>query len=199
MLVIGLTGGIGTGKSEVSKLLGALGAEVIDADDVAHQAYENGTEGWCAIVGAFGEDVLSADGEVDRAKLAAIVFDDREALARLNDIVHPLARSIVEERLDWLRKGVAKVVVVQAPLLIEADWTSLFDEIWVTTAPDEQVVGRVAERSRLDPDAIRARMRAQMPADERRKHGHVVIENYGTLADLKECVDGLWRNRVEGS
>ena len=196
MLVIGLTGGIGTGKSEVSKLLGALGAEAIDADDVAHQAYAHGTEGWRAIVAAFGEDVLSADGKVDQAKLAAIVFDDREALARLNDIVHPLARSIVEVRLDGLRKGGAKVVVVQAPLLIEADWTSLFDEIWVTTAPDEQVVGRVAERSRLDPDAIRARMRAQMPADERRKHGHVVIENYGTLADLKECVDGLWRNRV---
>jgi len=196
MLVIGLTGGIGTGKSEVSKLLGALGAKIIDADDVAHETYKYGKDGWCAIIDAFGKDVLSKDGEVDRGKLADLVFNHRQALTRLNEIVHPITLSAVEERLHGFRRDGAPVVVVEAPLLIEAGWGSLFDEIWVTTASDDQAVIRVAERSRLDSVAVRARISAQMSQDERRGYAHVIIDNNGTLDDLKQRVNEFWRVRV---
>ena len=196
MLVIGLTGGIGTGKSEVSKLLNALGAKVIDADNVAHETYKYGKDGWCAIVATFGKDVLSKDGEVDRGKLADLVFNNLQALTTLNEIVHPITRSAVEERLDGFRRGGEPVVVVEAPLLIEAGWAPLFDEIWVTMASDDQVVARVAERSRLDSVAIRARISSQMSQDERRGYAHVIIDNNGTLDDLDQRVNEFWRVRV---
>ncbi len=201
MFVIGLTGGIGTGKSEVSRMLGALGAEVIEADKVAHEAYEPGTPGWQELVDAFGDGVLDADGRIDRKRLGGIVFDDEQARERLNGIVHPIVRRLLEERIEGLEREGARVVVIEVPLLIEAikqqsRWTRMLDEIWVVTAPEEQVVARVRARSGLDETAIRARIGSQATERERIKHADAVIDNSGSLAGLRREVTNLWRERA---
>ena len=201
MFVIGLTGGIGTGKSEVSRLLGALGAEVIEADKVAHEAYEPDTPGWREVVEAFGEGVLDADARIDRKALGGIVFGDEQARERLNGIVHPIVRRLLEERIAGLDRDGARVVVIEVPLLIEAikqqsRWTRMLDEIWVVTAPEEQVVARVRARSGLDETAIRARIGSQATERERIKHADAVIDNSGSLAGLRREVTNLWRERA---
>ena len=201
MFVIGLTGGIGTGKSEVSRLLAELGAEVIEADRVAHEAYEPGTPGWREVLEAFGDRVLDADGWIDRKRLGGIVFDDEQARERLNAIVHPIVRQLLEERIAGLGREGAKFAVIEVPLLIEAikqqsRWTRMLDEIWVVTAPEEQVVKRVQTRSRLDEKAIRARIVSQATDQERIEHADAVIDNSGSLEGLRHEVTNLWRERA---
>ena len=201
MFVIGLTGGIGTGKSEVSRLLGTLGAEVIEADRVAHEAYEPGTPGWREVVEAFGEGVLGADGRIDRKRLGGIVFDDEQARERLNGIIHPIVRQLLEERIAGFERTGARVVVIEVPLLVEAikqqsRWTRMLDEIWVVTAPQEQAVARVRARSELDETAIRARISSQATDQERIEHADAVIDNSGSLEGLRREVTNLWRERA---
>ena len=197
MLIIGLTGGIGTGKTAVCGILRELGAEVISADEAGHEAYARGTEAWREVVEEFGQGVLSPEGEIDRRALGAIVFKDERALKRLNAIVHPRARAIVQERIDTLtERGVEEEVVVEVPLLLEADWTPLVDEVWVISAPEDQVVKRTKSRSGLDADAIRARIYSQMPEDARLRHADAIIENDGSLAQLRERVRTLWAQRT---
>ena len=201
MFVIGLTGGIGTGKSEVARLLGTLGAEVIEADKVAHEAYEPGTAGWHEVVEAFGEGVLDADERIDRKRLGGIVFGDEQARERLNAIVHPIVRQLLEERIARLEREGARVVVIEVPLLIEAikqqsRWTRMLDEIWVVTAPEDQVVALVRARSGLDETAIRARIGSQATERERIEHADAVIDNSGSLEGLKRKVTNLWCERA---
>ena len=196
MRVIGLTGGIGTGKTQVSKKLQELGAQAINADLLAHEVYEPHTEAWREIVQAFGDGVLVTNGEVDRERLGAIVFSDPDALKRLNAITHPSAYRMTEERIRRLRRKGDSVVVVEAPLLLEANWTPLVDEIWATTSPEEQVVQRLRARDGLDEEAVRARIRSQTPQAERVKHAHAVIDNSGSLAQLRDQVEALWISRV---
>ena len=196
MLVIGLTGGIGTGKTEVSRILADLGAEIINADALGHQAYEPQTETWRQVVEAFGEDILSETGEVDRRKLGPIVFADERALKRLNAIVHPRIRQMIVERLDDLGAKDLGAVVVEAALFIEAGWTPLADEMWVTSAPEETVIKRLRARTGLDENAIRARIDSQMPQQERLKHADVIVENDGSLDTLRGRVKRLWHERV---
>lgn len=197
MKTIGLTGGIGTGKTEVSRVLRDLGAEVVNADAVAHETYEPGTQGWREIVREFGRDVLTADGRIDRKKLGAIVFEDGSRLGRLNAIVHPLTRDLLRERVRRLMEDGRKPVVVEVPLLIEAmgrdeQWASLVDEVWVVTAPEHLVVERLLERGGMDVEAIMARVRVQLSQSERVPHADVVIENGGGLNDLRERVLAAW-------
>jgi dephospho-CoA kinase len=196
MLVIGLTGGIGTGKTEVSRILADLGAEIINADVLGHQAYEPQTETWRQVVEAFGENILSETGEVDRRKLGPIVFEDERALRRLNAIVHPRIRRMIVERLDELGARGLGAVVVEAALFIEAGWTPLADEMWVTAAPEETVIERLRARTGLDENAIRARIDSQMPQQERLRHADVILENDGSLDTLRGRVKRLWRDRV---
>ena len=196
MLVIGLTGGIGTGKTEVSRILADLGAEIINADALGHQAYEPQTETWRQVVEAFGEDILSETGEVDRRKLGPIVFADERALRRLNSIVHPRIRQMIVERLDDLGAKDLGAVVVEAALFIEAGWTPLADEMWVTSAPEETVIKRLRARTGLDENAIRARIDSQMPQQDRLKHADVIVENEGSLDTLRGRVKRLWHERV---
>ena len=201
MFVIGLTGGIGTGKSEVSRLLDTLGAEVIEADRVGHEAYAPGTPGWREVVEAFGEGVLNADGRIDRKSLGGIVFGDEQAREKLNAIVHPIVRQLLEERIAGLERKGARVVVIEVPLLIEAikqqsRWTRMLDEIWVVTAPVEQVVTRVQARSGLDETAIRSRIGSQATERERIEHADAVIDNSGSLEGLKRKVTNLWCERA---
>lgn len=201
MFVIGLTGGIGTGKSTVSGLLRELGAEVIEADKVAHEAYEPDTPGWQKVVETFGEGVLDADGKVDRKALGGIVFGDEEARKRLNAIIHPIVRRLLEERITGLEHDGARVAVVEVPLLIEAikqqsQWTKMLDEIWVVTAPVEQVIARVQARSGLDETAIRARIESQVTERERNEYADAIIDNSGSPEGLRCEVTNLWRERA---
>ena len=197
MLVVGLTGGIGTGKTLVSGRLEELGAVIINADAVGHEAYRPGTEGWQTVVEAFGEGVLTPSGEVDRGKLGAIVFNDAEALKRLNAIMHPRMYKMIQERLGQLGEKGSEVVIVEAALLLEANWTPLVDQVWVTICAEDKVVQRLRDRSNLDEAAVRTRIAAQMGQSERAKYADAIIDNSGTLPELRDTVDKLWKDRIQ--
>ena len=196
MFVIGLTGGIGTGKTLVSNILEELGAAIVNADLLGHDVYKPDTEGWQEVVELFGDGVLTPDREVDRRKLGAIVFSDPEAMSKLNAITHPKIYRMVEERVKQLDNQGTKVAVVEAALLIEAGWTPVANEIWVTTSFEEKVSDRLKSRNNLDEDAIRARIRSQMPQDERVTYADVVIDNNESLEELGKQIQQLWNNRV---
>ena len=193
MKVIGLTGGIGSGKSTVSRLLADLGAVVLDADKVGHQAYQPGTETWKELVAAFGEEIVSPDGTIDRKKLGAIVFGDPESLARLNRIVHPRMFDMMKAQIEEHRRQSVSVVVLEAAILLEAGWTPLVDEVWVTVASEPTVVRRAIERTGLPEEQIRARIRSQLSNEEREKAASVVISNDGDLEELRAKVAELWK------
>ena len=199
MRTIGLTGGIGSGKSAVSDILRDLGAFVIDADVVAHEVYRPGSDGWREVVEAFGSEIESPSGEVDRGKLAAIVFGDAAQLERLNRIVHPWTRSLVSGRLDEARLSGETAAVVEVPLLFEAGWEDLFDEVWVVAAPEETAVGRVVEARGIDKESVRDRMRAQMLNEERLSRADVGIDNSRSLDDLRDAVTEAWDRFVAGA
>lgn len=196
MFVIGLTGGIGTGKTRVSEMLGALGAAIVNADLLGHRVYEPQSEGWREVVDAFGREVLTPDGEIDRRKLGPIVFGDPQALQKLNAIAHPKIYKLAEESIKKLAEQGREVAVLEAALLIEAKWTPLVDEVWVTVAPEQDVVRRIQKRNGLDEEAIRSRMAAQMSQDERVAHADVVVSNAGDLNELRNKIQELWDSRV---
>ena len=198
MFVIGLTGGIGSGKSAVTALLGELGAAVVDADKVGHQAYQPHTETWQAVVDAFGTDILQPNEEVDRRKLGAVVFSDPKELARLNSIMHPRMYTMLEVQLNEMRESGVEVAVVEAAILIEAKWTPLVDEVWVTVASEDTVVLRVQQRNNLAEEEIRRRIRSQLSNEERSEHANVVIENNAGMQELQDKVKDLWNNHVQG-
>ena len=196
MLVIGLTGSIGTGKSEVARLLGSLGAELINADLVGHEAYSPNTDGWRQVVDAFGRDILQPSDEIDRRKLGAIVFSDPEQMAKLNAIMHPRIAEMVGERIEKLRGQGKEVVVVEAALLFEAKWDYLVDEVWSTDAPVETVIQRLRDRNGLEEEEVRKRIDSQMDREERLARSHLVVDNSGDVAALEQTVSSLWETRV---
>ena len=198
MLVIGLTGSIGTGKSEVARLLESLGAVVINADRVGHEAYAPNTESFREVVEAFGRDILQPTGEIDRRKLGAIVFSDPQQMAKLNGIMHPRMAGMVGERIEKLRTQGTEVVVVEAALLFEAKWDYLVDEVWSTDAPVETVIQRLRDRNGLQEEEVRKRIDSQMDREERLARSHLVLDNSGNVAELEQTVNSLWENRVKG-
>jgi dephospho-CoA kinase len=188
---VGLTGGIGSGKSEVARLLAAHGAVVIDADQLAREVVEPGTPGLAQVVAAFGADVLGPDGRLDRKALAARVFSDGAALARLNAIVHPL---VAERGAELVAEAPVEAVVVHdVPLLVENGLEDAYDLVVVVDAPEEARLARLAARGLTDEDA-RARMAAQAPREERLAAADYLVVNDGDLVDLRVRVDELWRN-----
>ena len=198
MLVIGLTGSIGTGKSEVTRVLQELGAEVINADQVGHEAYTPHTESWNAVLDAFGRDILQSDGEIDRRKLGAIVFADPEQMAKLNGIMHPRMAGMVAEKTEQMRSRGVQVVVVEAALMFEAGWETLVDEVWATASPLEIVFQRLMSRNGLDEKEVRKRIQSQMDIQERLDRADVVVDNSGDVAALEATVRSLWETRVKG-
>jgi dephospho-CoA kinase len=197
MKVIGLTGGIGSGKSTVSQILAELGAVVLDADKVGHQAYQPETETWKDVVAAFGQEIVAVDGSIDRKKLGAIVFGEPRALERLNQIVHPRMYDMMAEQIEEYRRQGVKVVVLDAAILLEANWTPLVDEVWVTVASEPTVVRRARERTGLPEEQIRSRIRSQLSNEERKKQASVVISNDGSLDELRAKVVELWEGLKE--
>ena len=199
MKVIGLTGGIASGKSTVSEILSGLGAHVIDADKVGHQIYLPDTEAWKDIVATFGEDILLSDRTVNRPKLGQIVFNDKEALKKLNQIVHPRMYKRFEEEIQMKRErdNDTGVVVLDAAILIEANWLPLVDHVWVVVASEETVLDRLCSQKGFTREHAQSRISSQLSDEERRKHADVVIENNGTLSDVRERVDKAWRKMIE--
>ncbi|MFH0942145.1 MAG: dephospho-CoA kinase [Chloroflexota bacterium] len=198
MKVIGLTGGIGSGKSRFAEFLSELGAVVINADRLGHEALKPGTGVWRELVAAFGEAILNPAGEVDRRRLAEIVFADGAALEKLNRITHPRIFQMVQAQLEEQRQRGTKVVVVEAPLLLEAGWLSLIDEVWVVVASEATVLKRLKERGGLSVRQARARMRVQMPDAERLKRADVVVNNDGSPGELEAIARKLWE-RLTGT
>ena len=193
---IGVTGGIGSGKSSAVQILAELGAVVIDADRVGHEVYAPGTVGFDQVVTAFGRDIVGADGAIDRKRLGAIVFGDPPALGRLNAIVHPLIRDAVAQRVSAARASGRAPIVVEAALLIEAKWDALVDEVWLVVAQREVIEQRLVSQRGMEPAAVAARMRAQLSDEERRAHAAVVIDNSGSRDQLRKQIERLWRERL---
>ena len=198
MKVIGLAGGIGSGKSEVSRILGEMGAEVLNADRYGHEVYLPGTDGLREVVEAFGEDVLQPNGEVDRRALGGKVFGNPEAMAQLNAIAWPRIRQKIEDGIEEQRQLGTGIVVLDAAVLIEAGWTDAADEVWVVTAPEGDVISRIQARNNLTEEQIRARMASQMSSEERVQHADVVVSNDGDLQDLQNKIEELWQERLDG-
>ena len=192
---IGVTGGIGAGKSAAVRILAELGALVIDADRVGHDVYLPGTVGWGRVVADFGREVVAEDGSIDRKRLGARVFADRSALARLNAVVHPLIHDAIAARIAVSRDA-TQPIVVEAALLIEAKWDTLVDELWLVVARPEVIEARLMAQRGMDRAAIAARMSAQLSVAERAAHADVIIDNSGPLAALRTQVARLWRERL---
>ena len=193
MVVIGLTGGIASGKSTVSQILSELGAVVIDADKVGHEAFYPNSDVWREVVAALGKGILGQNNEIDRSKLAKIVFNDQKALEQLNRIMHPKMHRIVGQKIKALRGQGVEVVVLEATLLIEANWTDLVDQVWVTISPEATVIDRLCSQRGLTEEQARARIESQTPIVQRTKHADVVIKNDSDLDMLRHKVEVLWQ------
>jgi len=193
MFVIGLTGGILSGKSTIAQMLAEKGAAIIDADKLAHEAYKPKTKLNQELVDEFGTSIRKADGSIDRKKLSQIVFDDPKALARLNVIVHPRIREMAQAKIEHFGKKGSPVVVLEGALLIEAKWTDLADEVWVALAPAEVAVKRLKERGGLSEDEARTRIQTQLPAAERAKYADVIINTDCELWEVRAQIDKLWK------
>jgi dephospho-CoA kinase len=192
MHVIGLTGGIGTGKSTVAQFLEEQGATVISADLVGHEVYTPGRPSYHELIEAFGPRVVAPDGSIDRKRLGSIVFADPKELAKLNAIVHPRMKGMMRERLQEMERDGLDVAVIEAAILLEAGWDDLTDEIWVTVAPPETAAHRVAERSRLPLEQVLERIRSQMTNEERTKRADIVIDTSGDMESTRRQAAEQW-------
>jgi dephospho-CoA kinase len=188
-LRIGLTGGIGSGKSTAAARFAELGATVIDADQLARAVLAPGTPGLAAVVGRFGAELLTDDGSLDRARLGRVVFADPAALADLNAIVHPQVAQRTAEQIA--AAGPDAVVVHDVPLLVENRLAERYDEVVVVEAPLDQRLCRLRERG-LDEQAARSRIAAQATDEQRRAVATVVLDNSGSVAELRAQVDRFW-------
>lgn len=195
MKVIGLTGNIGTGKSTVSQMLKDLGATLLDADKVGHELLAPGGGAYQEIIATFGKGILKGNGEIERPKLGAIVFQDPVKLKKLNDIMWPRIVELSKKKVAEVRRNGARVVVFEAAVMFEAGWESLVDEIWVTAAPEDVVVKRLLATGRFTEQQIRDRIHSQMPAEEKASRAHVVVDTNYDLAELKRRLERLWRER----
>ncbi|MBT3161999.1 dephospho-CoA kinase [Streptomyces sp. Vc74B-19] len=194
MLTVGLTGGIGAGKSEVSRLLVECGAVLIDSDRIAREVVEPGTPGLAAVVEAFGEEILAGDGSLDRPRLGALVFGDPEKLARLNAIVHPLVGARSRELEEAAPEDA--VVVHDVPLLTENGLAPLYDLVIVVDASPETQLDRLVRLRGMSEEDARARMAAQAGREQRREIADIVVDNDVPLDDLRRRVKEVWAELV---
>ena len=196
MRLIGLTGGIASGKSSVAHLFERLGAAVIDADRLAREVVEPGEEALARIVATFGDQILNGDGSLNRAALGEIVFADPAARRTLEAITHPAIRRRADEKLARLREAGTETAFYVAPLIFEADIAARFQEIWVVYVSREVQIERLMARDGLGRQAALARMAAQMPMEEKKRLGSVVIDNNGSREALEAEVQRLWRDEI---
>lgn len=192
MHVIGLTGGIASGKSTVTAFFRNHDVPVIDADLLGHRTYEPGTDTFAAVVRTFGNDLVAEDGTIDRRILGGKVFGKPEELKRLTDIVWPGIRRLASEELSEFETAGNNLAVLEAAVLFEAGWEDLCDEIWVVVVEPDLAVERLASRNGLDPEAARARINSQLSNVERVSRAGVVIENNGSLEALNSRIEEAW-------
>lgn len=194
---VGLTGGIGSGKSEVSRLLAEHGATVIDADALAREVVAPGSPGLAQVVAEFGPRVLRADGGLDRTAMAAQIFADPNARARLEAIIHPLVRARAADLESAARVADPHAVVVHdIPLLVETGQQDTFDLVVVVDVPTPTQVERLVAKRQMPEAEARSRIAAQASRDERLAVADVIIDNSGTLDDLARHVDEVWREHL---
>lgn len=192
MLYIGLTGNIATGKSEVTRVLAEKGATIIDADILAREAVQVGSDGLTKIVERWGEGILRADGSLDRGALRRIVFENPEALSHLNSIVHPAVEALRERELEEARQAGAQIVVYAVPLLFEVRLEESFDRVILIDAPQAAQLERLTTIRNLSEPEARNMIAAQMPSHKKVARSDYVLENDGTLNELHQKIDDLW-------
>ena len=191
--VIGLTGNIGTGKSVVRRMLEHLGAQGIDADALGHRAIAKGAPGYQPVVETFGRWVVGPDGEINRARLARVVFSDKEALALLENIIHPL----VIQAVDWVvQRSPRQVIVIEAIKLLEANLHKQCDSVWVVYTPPQVQIARLVQKRGMSEAEARQRMLSQPPQEEKMKAAQVVIKNASSFEDTWRQVVGAWQKFV---
>jgi dephospho-CoA kinase len=194
LLVVGLTGGIASGKSTVSLLLKNKGAVIIDADEIAKRTMLPGRPAWFRTVNHFGEQILNDKKEVDRKKLANIVFSDKKQLANLNSFTHPEILKEIKEQLEHHKKAGEKVIVLDVALLLELGLTDMVDEVWLVAVDEKTQLKRLMAREKnLNLKQAMARIKSQMPLKEKLKSAHRIIDNSGDLERTRIQVDELWR------
>ncbi len=194
MVVAGLTGGIASGKSTVAGMLAAMGAIVLDADLMARRAVVKGSRGWEKVVEVFGRGILTGDGRIDRAKLGDLVFAEPDKRVLLEKIIHPLVRKQMEQEVKKIGRRDPQAVVVQdVPLLFEAGMDRGLDEIIVVWVPESLQLERLMERDGLTVSGARARIRSQMPLEEKRRLATMVIDNSGSLEETRRQTERVYR------
>ena len=192
MFAIGLTGGIGSGKTEACKILCELGAKTINADTFGHYIYEKNTTAWEEIVKEFGKTILDKEGNIARPKLAKLVFSSKNRLDKLNRICHPKIKNLVIKKLNQFRVDQVEVVVVEAAILIEANWKDIVDEVWSIESKTSIILDRVKKRDKINHHAIQARMDSQIDNETRLKNSDRMITNNGTIQELKDNLTEIW-------
>lgn len=198
MNIIGITGGIGSGKSTVARILRVLGAKVIDADKIAREVTAKGQPALDEIVEYFGKDILNEDGELDRKKLGKIVFEDKEKLKVLNSITHKYVIERIINELERLKEENANIIVLDVPLPVEHGFLDVVDEVWLVTANKDTRIKRIMERSGLTYEEVIKRMEAQKSDEEYLKIADEVIYNDGSMEELESTVAKLYIQKKLG-
>ncbi|MCX5680166.1 MAG: dephospho-CoA kinase [Candidatus Omnitrophica bacterium] len=193
-MIIGLTGGFGTGKSYVAGIFKGLGAKVIDADRLAHDSIKKGGPAYRKVAALFGPSVLTAGREINKTKLGRIVFDDNDLLKRLDDIVHPEVIRQIKKKIRQTARG--DVVVIDAPLLIEAGLVGMVDILVVVTCPKNKQIQRCTRKFGLDKEEVLQRIRNQIPLKKKIKMADHVVDNNGPKAETREIAKKIWRQIV---
>jgi len=194
MVVIGVTGNIGSGKSTVCQILNKLGAAVIDADKLGHQAYRPYSSPWREIIDTFGHDIVAANNEIDRQKLGQIVFSNPASLDILNKIVHPQIYKAARKEISHYRRQKVRAIAIEASLLIEAGWQDMVDTIWLVVTSEENVIHRLISDDGPTEANILARLKAQMPVRKKIEYTNELIYNNGNLDQLEARIEELWHN-----
>ena len=197
MKIIGLTGGIGSGKTSVAAKLRAMGARVFDADEAAKNAVLPGTEGFLKVVETFGTKIVDADGKLNRTALAEIVFNDKAALKRLEEIIHSYVWQETDKFLSECQQSGERAAVLDIPLLIECGWHQKVDEVWLVVLPVEEQIMRTMKRSGMTAEAVQARIAAQMPLEEKKKYATLIIDNSGSWEETEKQVITAWEKAVK--
>lgn len=197
--IIGLTGGIASGKSSVARFFSHKGAAVIDADELSREAVKPGSNGLKMVIAEFGSGILGPDGTLDRKRLGALIFSDAARRRELEAILHPEIKRLAEERIRDAADQGQRVVFYMAPLLIEAGATDRVNEVWVVTVQPEIQLERLMSRDGIGRDEALRIVASQMPLAEKEKHGAVVIDNSGPPEDTAKVLEAIWKKEIENS
>ena len=196
--VIGLTGGIASGKTTISNILKELGAIIIDADKIARKVVEKSSPALKDIEENFGRDVLFKNGRLDRKKLGNIVFNDTGSLKKLNEIIHPyIVEKIIDEINHYKKTYNNRVIILDAALLIELNLTDLVEEVWLIVVPEEMQLGRLVERDNISADQAQKRIDAQIPLEDKKKYADLIIDNSKDLTYLQAQIEENWERIIE--